>query len=140
MVAKYTPEQGDIILMNFNPQSGHEQKGQRPALVVSNRVFNKLTNLALVCPITLTERGFPLHVAFGTGIKTRGFVMCEQVKSIDLVARQARFVEKAPEKVTEQVFDILYGKCQGDGGLTTHLCLLHNSPVYSRQSFDLAHR
>ncbi len=109
MVTKYTPEQGDIILLNLNPQSGHEQKGQRPALVVSNRVFNKLTNLALVCPVTQTQRGFPLHVALGTGIKTKGFVMCEQVKSLDLVARQARFVEKAPGKVSEQVFDILFG-------------------------------
>ncbi len=109
MVAKYSPEQGDIILINFNPQSGHEQKGQRPALVVSNRVFNKLTNLALVCPITQTERGFPLHVTLGTSIKTRGFVMCEQVKSLDLVTRKARLVEKAPIEVREQVFDILYG-------------------------------
>ncbi len=109
MVTKYTPGQGDIILMNFNPQSGHEQKGRRPALVVSNRVFNKLTNLALVCPITQTDRGFPLHVLLGTGLKTMGFVMCEQVKSLDMVAREARFVEKAPAEVIEQVFDILYG-------------------------------
>jgi len=115
MVAKYTPEQGDIILMNFNPQSGHEQKGQRPALVVSNRVFNKLSNLSLVCPITQTERGFPLHVTLSTDTKTRGFVMCEQIKSLDLVARQARFIEKAPEKVAEQVFDILYGMIEEIG-------------------------
>ena len=115
MVEKYTPEQGDIILMNFNPQSGHEQKVQRPALVVSNRVFNRLTNLALVCPITQTERGFPLHVALGTDIKTRGFVMCEQVKSLDLAARQARFVEKAPVGVKEQVFNILYGMVEEVG-------------------------
>jgi len=95
--------------LNFNPQSGHEQKDQQPVLVVSSRVFNKLTNLALVCPITQTERGFPLHVDLGTGTETRGFVMCEQVKSLDLVAREARFVEKAPVEVREQVFYILYG-------------------------------
>ena len=115
MVGHYTPVQGDLILLNFNPQSGHEQKGQRPALVVSNRVFNKLTTLALVCPITQRERGFPLHVDLGTDIKTRGFVMCEQVKSLDLVAREARFVEKAPVEVREQVFDILYGMIEEVG-------------------------
>ncbi len=84
---------------NLNPQSGHKQKSQRTALVVSNWVFNKLINLALVCPITQTKRGFPLHVALGASIKTRGFVMCEQVKSLDLVARKARLVEKAPIEV-----------------------------------------
>ncbi len=115
MIAKYSPEQGDIILINFNPQSWHEQKGQRPALVVSNRFFNNLTNLALVCPITQTKRGFPLHVALGTSIKTRGFVMCEQVKSLDLIARKARLVEKAPLEVREQVFDILYGMIEEVG-------------------------
>jgi len=109
MVKKYTPEQGDIILLNFNPQSGHEQKGNRPAFVASNRVFNNLTNLALVCPITKTKRGFPLHVALGKEMKTTGYIMCEQIKSLDLKARKAQYLEKAPEDVIDQVFDILYG-------------------------------
>ena len=109
MVKKYTPEQGDIVLLNFNPQSGHEQKGKRPALVTSNRVFNKLTNLALVCPITNSKRAFPLHVALGDKLKITGCVMCEQAKSLDLVARDVQYLEKAPPDVVEQVFDILYG-------------------------------
>ncbi|MDY6826527.1 MAG: type II toxin-antitoxin system PemK/MazF family toxin [Bacillota bacterium] len=110
MVGKYTPEQGDIILLNFNPQSGHKQKGKRPVLVAtSNQVFNNLTNVALVCPITRTKRAFPLHVALGDGTKTVGYVMCEQVKSLDLAARKVQFFEKAPPDVVEQVVDILYG-------------------------------
>ena len=45
-------KQGDIIKINFNPQAGHEQAGYRPAVVVSNNLFNKITNLTFVCPIT----------------------------------------------------------------------------------------
>ena len=52
MVKKYIPKQGDIIFINFNPTKGHEQKGQRPAIVVSTNIFNTYTNMAMVCPIT----------------------------------------------------------------------------------------
>jgi len=59
----YIPEQGDIIILDFNPQAGHEQKGNRSALVVSNKTFNRRTRIAVVCPITNTDRGFPLHIS-----------------------------------------------------------------------------
>lgn len=58
----YMPKQGDIVFLDFNPQAGHEQKGTRPALVVSNNVYNNFTRIAIVCPITNTDRGFPLHI------------------------------------------------------------------------------
>ena len=53
----YTPSKGDYIAVTFDPQSGHEQKGRRPALVVSNDLFNQETGLAIVCPITNARRG-----------------------------------------------------------------------------------
>ena len=59
----YVPQKGDFIAVTFDPQSGHEQRGRRPALVVSNTLFNKHTGLAIVCPLTNTERRFPFHVA-----------------------------------------------------------------------------
>ena len=59
----YVPKKGDYIAVTFDPQSGHEQKGRRPALVVSNDLFNKHTGLAIVCPITTTRRDFPLSCA-----------------------------------------------------------------------------
>ena len=62
-MARYIPERGDLIALTFDPQSGHEQKGRRPALVISHHLFNKHTGLAIVCPITSTERDFPFHVA-----------------------------------------------------------------------------
>ncbi len=54
--------QGTIIKINFNPQAGHEQAGYRPAVDVSNNVFNRKTNLTIVCPITNTNNQFPLHI------------------------------------------------------------------------------
>ncbi|MDD2574382.1 MAG: type II toxin-antitoxin system PemK/MazF family toxin [Bacillota bacterium] len=105
----YTPEQGDIVALQFNPQAGHEQKGRRPAIVVSNNVFNNFTNMALVCPITNTVRGFPLHVALDERTATTGVVMCEQVKALNISARDAAFKEKAPIDIIEEVVDIIFG-------------------------------
>lgn len=61
-MAGYVPKQGDIITITFDPQSGHEQKGRRPALVVSKDLFNRSTGMAIVCPVKNTERVFPFHV------------------------------------------------------------------------------
>lgn len=106
---KFSPKQGDIIYLDFDPQSGHEQKGKRPALVVSNNTFNRFTDLALVCPITLTERESPLHVELDDRTKTDGFIMCEQVKSLDLKARNGSIKEHLPYDILEEVLDILLG-------------------------------
>ncbi|MCL6558735.1 MAG: type II toxin-antitoxin system PemK/MazF family toxin [Firmicutes bacterium] len=105
----YIPERGDIITLEFAPQAGHEQKGRRPALVVSNSTFNNFTKMAMVCPITDTKRGFPLHVPLDNRTATTGVILCEQVKALDITARNASFKEKAPSDVIEEVVDILYG-------------------------------
>jgi len=105
----YVPEQGDIILLEFDPQAGHEQKGKRPAFVVSNSVFNHFTKMAIVCPITNTDRGFPLHISLDETTKTKGVIMCEQVKSLDVSARKASFLEKAPKDILDEVIDVLIG-------------------------------
>ncbi len=105
----FIPEQGDIIYLDFDPQAGHEQKGRRPALVVSNFTYNSITRMALVCPITNTKRDFPLHVALDLRTKTTGYIMCEQVKALDILSRNGSFEEKIPENIMQEVFDILYG-------------------------------
>lgn len=105
----YIPEQGDIILLEFDPQAGHEQKGRRPAFVASNNIFNQFTKMAIVCPITNTNKGFPLHVRLDERTKTTGVIMCEQAKSLDISARNASFLEKVPEDILEEVIDILIG-------------------------------
>lgn len=99
--------QGDIIKVDFNPQAGHEQAGYRPALVVSNDVFNARTNFVIACPITNTNNRFPLHVPLDGRTETTGVVLCEHVKSLDLKARQHRMVERIPRDLLEQVINII---------------------------------
>lgn len=104
---EYVPEKGDFVAVTFDPQSGHEQRGRRPALVVSNTLFNQRTGLAIVCPITNTDRAYPFHVAITHNTDVTGFVMVEQVKSIDFKARKARLIGKASDDVLDQVLSIL---------------------------------
>jgi mRNA interferase MazF len=103
----YVPKKGDFIAVTFDPQSGHEQSGRRPALVVSNTEFNEHTGLAIVCPLTSKERKFPFHVAVLNQIEVAGFVMVEQVKSIDYRARKAHHIGKASESLLDGVLSIL---------------------------------
>ena len=103
----YIPRQGDIIAITFDPQSGHEQKGRRPALVVSKDLFNRSTGLAIVCPVTNTTRGFPFHVPIPKGSKLTGFIMVEQVKSVDFRSRHAKRIEHGNEALLAEVLSIL---------------------------------
>lgn len=107
VVPQYIPNKGDLITLSFDPQSGHEQKGRRPALVISNYLFNQATGLAVVCPITNTNRGIPFHLPVPNISSLTGFVMVEQVKSIDFNARKAKFVEKAPSQFVDDVLAIV---------------------------------
>jgi len=101
------PKKGDFIAVTFDPQSGHEQKGRRPALVVSNNLFNERTGMTIVCPLTTSDRGYPFHVAITDNRQVKGFVMVEQVKSIDFRARQAKHIGKASDDLLDEVLSIL---------------------------------
>ena len=106
-MAEYIPKKGDFIAVTFDPQSGHEQKGRRPALVVSNDLFNRHTGLAIVCPITSVDRQFPFHIPIVNVANVSGFVMTEQVKSIDFRSREAKRIGKASEEVLSEVLAVL---------------------------------
>lgn len=101
----YTPKQGDIIMMNFNPQAGHEQGGRRPALVISNASFHHYTRLGIVCPITTKIKDYPMHVKLDERTKTTGEILCEHVKSLDLGARGAAYVETLPDDLLQEVLE-----------------------------------
>jgi mRNA interferase MazF len=103
---EYIPKKGDLVILTFNPQAGHEQQGRRPALIISNEVFNKNVGLALACPITNTDRNFPFHIKLSSDNLT-GYIMCEQVKSIDFRARDVKFVEKVDEHTLDSVLGIV---------------------------------
>ncbi len=106
-MAAYVPRQGDLVALNFDPQSGHEQKGRRPALVISKDAFNKGTGLAICCPITNTDRRVPFHVPLTGRTSLTGFVMCEQVKSLDYRSRKMKLIERAPQDLLEDVLAIV---------------------------------
>ena len=113
-MVKYIPEIGDLVILTFDPQSGHERetpqergpKGRRPALIVSNKFFNEALGLAFACPITNTKRDFPFHVEVKSKNLT-GSIMVEQCKSIDYKARKIKLVEKVDEETLDEVLAIL---------------------------------
>ena len=105
-------KQGSIIKLNFNPQAGHEQAGYRPAVVLSNNVFNEKTNLTIVCPITNTNNDFPLHVPLDKRTKTTGVILCEHIKALDLNRRKYQIVETIPSDILENVIDIVYSEIE----------------------------
>ncbi len=105
-MVKYIPSQGDIVTLNFDPQSGHELQGRRPAIIISNHVFNKHLGLAFACPITNTKRDFPFHIEVKSENIT-GFIMVEQMKSIDYNARSVKFIEKADEETLGKIIGII---------------------------------
>lgn len=99
----YIPKRGDFIRLNFDPQTGHEQKGSRPALVVSHSAFNKKMGFVFVCPISNTKRKNPFYVAIPEGKKVTGVIMADQLRSLDYGARNGAYISKCPEELLHEV-------------------------------------
>lgn len=99
----YVPERGDIVWVQFTPQAGHEQAGQRPALVISPAEYNRILGLAIVCPMTSKAKGFPFEVPYPPGADSRGVVLTDQIKSIDWRARRVEFKERVDEETLNEV-------------------------------------
>lgn len=96
-MVKYIPKQGDIVYLDFNPTKGHEQNGFRPAIVISNNVFNINTKMVIVCPITSNTKEFPTHYKLEDTENVYGSVLCEHIRSIDYEFRNLKFIESATE-------------------------------------------
>ena len=103
----YVPKQGDFVSLSFDPQAGHKQKGRRPVFVISKTLFNQHTGLAIVCPLTNTDRKIPFHVPVPETTGLTGFIMTEQVKAIDYRARRAKFINTSPKDLLAEVLAIL---------------------------------
>ncbi len=106
-MSAYIPRRGDFVAISFDPQAGHEQRGRRPALVISKDAFNERTGLCLVCPITNTSRDIPLHVPIPQGLDVTGHVMVEQVRSFDYRARSVSRIGPAPTALLNDSVSIL---------------------------------
>lgn len=105
-------KQGDIIKVSFDPHKGHEQAGFRPALIISNDIFNTKARLFIVCPITNTDNKFPLHIPLDERTATTGVILCEHIKSIDLNSRNYSFVEHVPDDILERVIDTIIAETE----------------------------
>jgi len=100
-------KQGSIINVRLNPTIGSEQAGYRPALVISNETFNRHSNLLIILPISNTDNGFPLHVTLGDSCETKGFILCEHIKSIDSKARKIKVVEQLPKDILKKAIALV---------------------------------
>jgi mRNA interferase MazF len=108
-------KQGHIIWLDFDPQAGHEQKGRRPALVISNETFNTFSNLAIVCPITNTNKNYPFHIKLDERTRTTGVILCDQTRTLDINARNFEFIELLPADILFEVLDIIFGFIEIEG-------------------------
>jgi mRNA interferase MazF len=101
----FVPERGDIVWIHLDPQSGREQAGHRTCLVLSPALYNGKTGLAVLCPITNQAKGYPFEVPLPMGVTTTGVVLADHIKSLDWRTRKAKFREKIPLAVVQEVLD-----------------------------------
>lgn len=102
-----TFDQGDIVTMDFDPQSGHEQKGRIPAVILSNDILNHHSSLVLVCPITNTNKKHPFHIELDGRTQTTGVILCDQAKMLVVTAQNAKFQEKCPEDIWAEAKELI---------------------------------
>jgi mRNA interferase MazF len=103
----YIPKKGDVIWLNFNPQTGHEQSSRRPALVLSPEAYNQRVGLALLCPITKQSKGYPFEVFLPENLTVEGVILADQVKSLDWQSRKAVYICTLPVSVVNEVLEKL---------------------------------
>ena len=99
----YVPDRGDLVWLNFTPQTGHEQRGRRPALILSPKIYNEKTSLCICLPITSKVKGYPFDVALPKGLDIEGVILSDQVKNLDFVAREVMHIGKVPHDVLVHV-------------------------------------
>ena len=100
---RYVPEQGDVVWLTFDPQAGREQAGRRPAVVLSPRMYNAKTDLAVCCPITTRVKGYPFEVPIPAGLPVQGVVLSDQLKSLDWKVREAELIAALPRDAIREV-------------------------------------
>lgn len=107
MVRPEAPDRGDVVWLTLNPQAGHEQAGRRPVVVLSPRAYNARVGLALFCPVTSKEKGYPFEVRLPEGLPVSGVILSDQVKSLDWRAREAEFLARLPSEVVSAILQKL---------------------------------
>ena len=102
-MSTYVPDRGDLVWLEFTPQAGSEQRGRRPALVISPKSYNDKVGLALFCPLTSKVKGYPFEVELPDGYAVSGVVLADQLKSLDWRSRRVKFIERISPDVMAMV-------------------------------------
>jgi mRNA interferase MazF len=102
------PARGDFIYLDFDPQTGTEQAGRRPAIVLSPEKFNRITGYATVCPISGTKREWGFNIDIPDGFAVEGVILSDQVKNLDWKTRKAQIKGKAPDDLTNKVVQVIH--------------------------------
>jgi mRNA interferase MazF len=97
----FVPERGDLVWLNFDP--GYEQAGRRPAVVISPAAYNRLLGLALFCPITTRRKGYLWEVPLPDGLPVNGYILTDQLRSLDWRARRAEWIARLDSPDAAQV-------------------------------------
>lgn len=103
-----TPDRGDVIYLDFNPQAGTEQAGRRPALVISPEKFNRITGYAAVCPISRTQRKWGFHIPLPSDLNMEGVIIIDQIKSLDWKIRNAEIKGKVSNDLVNKVVQMVH--------------------------------
>lgn len=102
-------EHGSIIWIDFDPHSGHEQGGRRPALVISNGTYNKNSSVKILVPISNTENDFPPYLPLDERTKTTGKILCDHIRTMDIESRHCEFIEMLPRDLLQKTLAIING-------------------------------
>ncbi|MPZ32417.1 MAG: mRNA-degrading endonuclease [Rhodospirillales bacterium] len=97
------PDRGSLVWLLFSPQAGSEQAGRRPGIVLTTMGYHQRSRLAIVCPITSRERGWPTEVKLPPGLPIEGVVLVDHVRSVDRGARKLEIVGMAPPEVLDEI-------------------------------------
>ena len=114
MVGEYIPSQGDICFVSLDPSKGYEKKGYRPVIVISSHFFSKMTNMAIVCPITTKIKEFPTHYVLQNTKEVFGSVDAEHIRSMDFRERKFKYVEKVTPLEFTEIFSLLLSEIDFD--------------------------
>lgn len=102
--SNYIPEKGDLVWLDFASHAGHEKKGRRPAICISQKKYNQKIGLALFCPITSHIKGYPFEIVLEKH-SIIGCILSDQVKNLDYRQINCDFIEKAAEEEIDSVVE-----------------------------------
>jgi len=103
----YIPRRGDLVWIDFSPQSGHEQSGRRPAVCISPDAYNQKVGLSIFCPVTSVIKGYPFEVSLPSSLPITGVILIDQVKSLDCHSRHIEYIDALPERTFSMVLSNL---------------------------------